>query len=146
MAVSIGLYHVIDTTGIFYRIWSIIHDHIRCLTRGMDMHISESKKSLKYSCGIGVHFLDSVEATLGYTARKCRYLLDADDTRISDDKEVKLIIDPIEEDKGEKPYPVNSNPRPINSFKSDELNNRSLIGDEYPCCDDKCYEVEKVIY
>lgn len=47
--IAIFLDDIIDPATILYRIRSIVHDHIRCLARGMDMDITIAEERLKYT-------------------------------------------------------------------------------------------------
>ncbi len=93
---------IIDAAGIFYWIWGIADHHVRGLTRGMDMDITKGKERLKNTCCVCVDFLDSIERTLTHRSRECWDLIDTDDTRVGDDEEIELIVDPIQQDKSQK--------------------------------------------
>ena len=145
MIISIFLYHIIDSTAILYRVWSIVHDHIRCLTRSMNMYVSESKYSLEYTCCVSIHLLNTIETTLCDTTWECWDLLYTDHARVGDDEEIEFVIDPVEEDKCEKKYPIYRESSPVDR-SSEYLHDRSSIGDEYPWAREEGDEVEKVKY
>jgi hypothetical protein len=77
----------------------------------MDVPIGENR--LQYSSSMSIYFLDTIEATLSHSPRECRDLLYTDDTRVGDDEEIELIVDPVEENKGEKCYPKYTKQCPI---------------------------------
>lgn len=111
----------------------------------MDVDIAKSKNRLKDSGGMCIYFLDTVEATFAYSSRKGRELLDPDNPWISDNKEIKFVVDPVEEDKSQKGNPVNSYPGPVNRLESNNLNNGALITQKNPGCKDKCQQVEEMV-
>lgn len=92
---SVFLDDIIDTSSIFYRIWGELDHHIRCLTRCMDVDISESENSLENPCCMGIDLLDTIERALTHIAWERWELLYTDHTRISDDEEIQFIIDPV---------------------------------------------------
>ncbi len=145
MTISICLDHIVNSSCIFDRIRCIIHDHVRCFARCVDMDISESKECLEHSSGIGIYFLYSIKAAFGDASRKSRNLLDPYDPWIGDDKQIELIVDPIKEDKGQKCYPINGDTRPVDSLISQQFDNGSLIRDKYPRRYNKSDKVEKVV-
>lgn len=127
-----GMFHtmflddIIDSSSIFYGFRSILYDHIRCFTSGMYVDIAISENCLDNPCGMSVYLLDFIESTFGDISREDRYLLDTDDTRIGYDKEIELVVDPVDEDIGKKCYPIETNPTPVESTSS-EFYNRILI-------------------
>ncbi len=145
MSISIGLDDIINTASVFDRIWSIIYDHIRSFTRSMDVDISIAEYRLKDSRGIGIYFLDSVEATLGHSPWERRKLFDTDDSGISNNEEIELIIDPIKEDKCQKGNPIYRDTCPIDCLIADNLYNRKLIGNQYPSRNNKGKKIEKMV-
>lgn len=145
MGLSILLDDVIDATRILDRIGGKSYHHIRGLARGMDMHISESKYRLKYPCRMCIHFLNSIEWTLGYGSREGWYLVDPDHARARDDEEVEFIIDPVEEDKCQEYDPIERDSSPKEST-SKKLDNRSLEFQKNSGWDEESDEVEKMKY
>ena len=146
MIISIGLDNIINAPSIFYRIWGIIHDHVRCFTRSMDMDIPIVKNGLQYSFCMSIYFLDAVETTFCHTAWEGWELFDTDDAWVSDDEEIELIIDPVEEDKCEESDPIYSNSSPVDWFVSENIENRSFIAQEHPGRDHEGDEIEKMIH
>jgi hypothetical protein len=110
------------------------------------MDISVWEYSLEYSCGMSVYFLNTIEATLTHSSRERWDLLDTDDAWVCDDKEIELVIYPVEEDKGEKCYPKDTNQGPIKGIITKKLEDRSLIREKKPAHDKQCEKVEKMIY
>ncbi len=143
MGVSVLLDNIVDTTAVFYRVWCIADDHVRCLTCGMDMDISEAKYRLKNPCCMRIDLLYSIERTLRDTPRESRNLLDTDDARVSDDEDIEFVIDPVEEDKCEKYNPVESESSPVERTSYD-IDDHTLVCEEDPRTDEKCYKIEKM--
>ena len=126
MSISICLDDVIDPTAVLDRIWSVVHDHVRCLTRCMDMDIPESKYRLENPCCMSIDLLYSIEWAFRHASRKGWDLVYTNDSRVCDDEYVELIIDPVEKDKCEKYNPVERHPSPVERT-SDNINNPILI-------------------
>lgn len=95
------------------------------------MHIAESEYRLEYTCCMCVDLLDSIEWTLTDAARECWYLVDTDDTCISDDEEVEFVIDPVEEDKSQKYDPKDWYGSPEYSTTRDRHNTLTIYEKEY---------------
>ena len=145
VSISIFLDHVIDPTTVLDRIWCVAHDHIRRLTRSIYMYIPEAEYRLEDTCCMGIHLLDTVETTLCDAAWECWDLLYTDHARVGDDEEIEFVIDPVEEYKCEKKYPIYRESSPVDR-SSEYLHDRSSIGDEYPWAREEGEEVEKVKY
>ena len=126
MSISICLDDVIDPTAVLDRIWSVVHDHVRCLTRCMDMDIPESKYSLENPCCMSIDLLYSIEWAFRHASRKGWDLVYTNDSRVCDDEYVELIIDPVEKDKCEKYDPVERESSPVEST-SYEVDDNALV-------------------
>lgn len=109
------------------------------------MNIPITKDGLKDSCCMGIYFLDTVKTTFGYSSRECRNLLDADYSRIGDNKKIQLIINPIKKNECKECNPIDCNTRPIYGLITNDIDNSELIGEKYPSCKDKRQKIEKVI-
>lgn len=107
------------------------------------MDITESENRLEDTSSMSIHFLNTVERTLTDRTRECWYLIDTDDTRISDDEEIEFIIDPVEEHKREEHDPVEWESTPIEPTP-EYVDNRLAICDEDPWRQKKHDEIEKV--
>lgn len=90
------------------------------------MDITESEYCLEDTCCMCIDLLDSIEWTLTNAARECWYLVDPDDTSISDDEEIELIVDPVEEDKSQKYNPKERYSPPKYSPARDRHNTLSI--------------------
>jgi hypothetical protein len=97
----------------------------------MDVDISESENRLENTCCMSIHFLDSIERTLTHIACECWELLYADHTRISDDEEIQLIIDPVQEHECEKYYPIQCHASPVEPTADDIYDGRLISQEKY---------------
>lgn len=145
VSISVGLDDIVDSASIFYRIRSIVYYHVRSFACGMDMDIAISEDSLEDSGCMSINFLDSIETTFCYSSWKCGNLLDSNHSRVSDDKKIKLIINPVKKDKCKKGNPIDSYASPINCLIANDINNRVFISKEYPRSNNKREKVEEVI-
>ncbi len=107
------------------------------------MDITEFEYRLEYSCGMCIHLLDTIETTLSHIPGEGRYLIDPDDARISDDDDIKLVIDPVDQYKCHKHNPVYREPSPVECSTCD-IHDRYSIAYEDSCSDEECKEVEKM--
>lgn len=146
MGIPILLDDIIDLSAVLDRIWCVRDDHVRCLTCGVDMDISKSEKSLEDPSRMSIYLLDSIERTLSYTTRESGYLLDSDHTRVSNDKKIELIVDPIEEDKREKSDPKNRKSSPVEGFVADDFYDDGTVLQKKPAREEKSDKIEKMVY
>ena len=98
----------------------------------MDVDITIAKYCLENSCCVSIYFLYSIKATL------------CDGS--GDDEEIKLIIYPIKQDKGQKCNPVNTQSRPVERFKMYNGYYFPLISQKYPGSNSKREKIEKMVY
>lgn len=131
MSISVCLDYVIDPAAVLDRIGCIVHDHVRCLTRGVDMDIPEAKYRLENPCCMCIHFLYSVEGALCDASGQSGDLVDPDDPRVCDDEDIELVVDPVEEDKREEYDPVECESSPV-ECASDDVDHGALVGEYHP--------------
>ena len=108
------------------------------------MDISESEYSLEYTCCMSIDFLHTIETTLSDCTRKSWYLLDSYNSRIRDDDDIELVIDPVEEDKCQKHDPVYTESSPVESIELEYIDDSWLIRKKYPWTQKKEDKVKEV--
>lgn len=91
------------------------------------MDISEAKYRLENPSSVSIDFLYPVERTLCDAPRESRNLLDTDHSRVSDDKDIEFVIDPVEQDKCEKYNPVEGESSPVERTSYD-IDDHALVG------------------
>lgn len=99
------LYHIKDNTCIIKRFRSIIHREIGFFGSGMHRNRSEVENISEKSSGLGIHFLDISNGTLGDGSIEKRELLYPSYPTVCDNKKIKFIVDPcnIQEKKKDRP-------------------------------------------
>jgi hypothetical protein len=119
----------IDTVPILYWIGSVTDYHIRVLTGRMYVYMTIVEDCLENSCYLSIDLLHTIETTLTHSPRERRQLLNTDDTLVSDDEEIELVIDPREENKSEKEHPIYTQSSP--EYSSPEYSNECCLHREY---------------
>jgi len=78
----------------------------------MDMDVSIMEDCLKNTCDFSIDFLDTTKATFGNASWKSWNLFNTYNSLISNDKQFDFIIDPREENKGDKYEPIDTEASP----------------------------------
>ncbi len=110
------------------------------------MDIPKPEYRLQDTSGMSIHLLDTIETTLSNCTGKGWYLLDSYDTRVSDDDDIELIIDPVEKDKCQKYDPVQRESSPVESLKLEDIDDSSFVCEKYPWTQEEQNKVKKMKY